>query len=193
MLTKQAETVPSMDSATNGPATPQAVEGLYVELQPREQVMHWCVLCGNQFVREFVAVALMDHNELLGDLCIKCLRVDPPEVVERTLKRASEIWQNMDRQAVGYDEKAAAALLAWNEPLPARDDWDCDQRARSRALSVAKAMRLISVAERLIRMPSWSITLREVRDAERAALKRRRPTITPAELKRLIDDRYKNK
>jgi hypothetical protein len=64
------------------------------------------------------------------------------------------------------------------------------QVARQATIAAAHADELSALAERVANIKQWTVTLEEVQDAEKAALKKKFPGLEADDLRRLVDERY---
>jgi hypothetical protein len=144
-----------------------------------------CVLCGILHDHQYVAAGLFEGDRFLGDICPLCLVAGPPECANRVRTYVGppigDLAKFVRRQIMGSEDSED----------PRRRNGHVDDLESPDAFGVTLSdSELLGYADILARMEKWSVTLEDVIQSERSALRQRFSGLYDEDLRRLVDDRY---
>src|SRR5262249_7841461 len=116
--------------------------------------------------QQFVAVRLREGTNSLGDMCPRCWSGSAEQTAERVRSHAAQLLaQGLTPNAHPEQESAAAR-------------WE-------------RAQELLRLADRLTLSTEWAVPLPLVLEAEKAALRKWFPGFREEDLRRVVDERYR--
>jgi hypothetical protein len=146
------------------------------------------VLCGVIHDHQYVGVGLFEGDNFLGDLCPLCLVAGPAECANRVrtyVGPSAGQLSNLIRREMTESKEELGAIRKNGH----REDLVEPYSPVHYVPALADA-ELLGLADVLAQMEKWPITLEDVLQAERSALRQRFSGLTDEDLRKLVDERF---
>jgi len=149
-----------------------------------------CIFCGTFHEHQYVAAGLFNGDRHLGDICPRCMLAGPVEAVNR-MRDYINRWLGQSGQAQPPEGGQAGQIRGPNSPgAPSLRTALPQVMSREATQLPPSGAEMLALADALMMMDRWTITLEELQQAEKSALRQRFSGLREDDLRRLVDDRY---
>src|SRR5262245_6327123 len=156
-----------------------------------------CCLCTQPYQEQYVAEILFLDDNLLGEICPRCLNRHPAEVASGLLIRRSgvlrDLFNHIRNRSAAIREESMRIRADSEEARQKlrRTIAESKRLVRGKSTGTTKGEAIPNFVEELSVLERWPLSLDQLIETERSVIRQKYAFLKESELALLVDDRYK--